>query len=520
MTRFAFWDRFAGRFDSSALFIVLIMVKYNCCVPNCSNSWRNSPGLKFHTIPKDKEVRKEYKRLIRNVNLKEDSTRTRICGAHFPKGERMSRNQLPTIFPWSSLKSPKKRRIIFKHDIDTNKRRKLIFDPPEENKPPEVDLSEIREVVNDLVNNVDKLLQDDLGVVDSSTTELHGKENDFEGSDQSATQVKMTHEIEELRKQVKCLEKELRQLKTKPKFDIDEHKDSDDDVAFFTGFPSYDVMLFCINLLKDKAAVMSRPNFDSNKRKPGTKKKLTLWEEFTLVSMRLRLGLLEKDLAERFRVAVSTVSSICRTWIRFMRTELESICIHWPSKEQFFHYMPPIFKKLYPSLVSIIDCTELQMESPSSLDKKSLCYSSYKSRTTMKALIGITPNGVVSFTSELYCGSISDPDIVKRSGYLQHIQRGDCVMADKGFTIRDELAAVGGRLVLPHFLSGKRQFSQEEAEHNKQIASLRIHVERYMERLKNWLIFDRPIPISLSDIASDIWVLVVCLSNFLPPMIQ
>ena len=45
-------------------------------------------------------------------------------------------------------------------------------------------------------------------------------------------------------------------------------------------------------------------------------------------------------------------------------------------------------------------------------------------------------------------------------------------MADKGFTIRDELAAVAGRLVLPHFHSGKRQFSQEEAEHNKQIASL------------------------------------------------
>jgi len=186
----------------------------------------------------------------------------------------MSRNQLPTIFPWWSLKSPKKRRIIFKHDIDTNKRRKLIFDPPEENKPPEVDLSEIREVVNDLVDNVDKLLQDDLDVVDSSTTELQVKENDFEGSDQSATQVKMTHEIEELRKQVNCLEKELRQLKTKPKFDIDEHKDSDDDVAFFTGFASYDVMLFCFNLLKDKAAVMSRPNFDPNKRKPGTKKSL------------------------------------------------------------------------------------------------------------------------------------------------------------------------------------------------------------------------------------------------------
>ena len=208
----------------------------------------------------------------------------------------MSRNQLPRIFPWLSLKSPKKQRVIFKRDIDTNKRRKLIFNPPEENKPPEVDLSEIREVVNNLVNNVDKLLQDDL-----------------ECSDQIATQFKMTQEIEEFRKQLRCLQKELKQLKTKPKFDIDKHKDSDDDVAFFTGFPSYDVMLFCL-------------------------------------SMRLRLGLLEKDLAQRFCVAVSTVFNICRTWIRFMRAERECICIHWPYREQVFHYMPPIFKKLYPSL--------------------------------------------------------------------------------------------------------------------------------------------------------------------------
>ena len=70
---------------------------------------------------------------------------------------------------------------------------------------------------------------------------------------------------------MKCLEKELRQLKTKPKFDLDEHKDSDDDVAFFTGFPSYDVMLFCLNLLKDKAAVSGFMRSDIGKdQKTGT----------------------------------------------------------------------------------------------------------------------------------------------------------------------------------------------------------------------------------------------------------
>ena len=85
----------------------------------------------------------------------------------------------------------------------------------------------------------------------------------------------------------------------------------------------------------------------------------------------------------------------------------------------------------------------------------------------------------------------------------------------KGFTIQDDLASVGAKLTMPHFLKGKKQFTKSESKHNKKIASLQIHVERYMERIKNWLIFDRPVPVSMSDIASDIWFVVVCLSNFL-----
>ena len=491
------------------------MGKYNCCVPNCSNNWRNSPDLKYHTLPKDGRVRKEYVRLIRNTNLKESSINTRICGAHFSKGERMSRTELPSIFPWSE--SPRKRRLIVKHDLNLKAKKRLIQDPQNESSIPDGDCSEIRNEMDNVVEEGENgLLRND-----TDTSELESTNEFLRDSGRNAAEVKQSKELEELREQVEYLKRELTQVKTKPKFDIDEYKDNDDDVAFFTGFPNYDTMVFCFDLLKDKAANMSRKDYNPNNRKPGSTRKLTLWQEFTLVLMRLRLGLLEKDLSERFRVSVSIVSKICRTWIRFMRKELEPVCIHWPSKEQISYYMPPIFKTHFPSLVSIIDCTELPMESPSSLDKRSLCYSSYKSRTTMKALIGITPNGIVSFTSELYCGSISDPDIVRRSGYLKNIQRGDSVMADKGFIIRDELAAVGGRLVLPHFLTkDKKQFSKREVEHNKKVASLRIHVERYMERLKNWHFFDRPIPISVSDIASDIWVLVVCLSNFHPPMIN
>ena len=89
------------------------MVKVGYCVPGCTNNWRNSPTMKFHTLPSDPKVKNMYEKLIRNKTLRLNAPNTRICGAHFPGGERMSRTQLPSIFPWTS--TPKERRAIKKH---------------------------------------------------------------------------------------------------------------------------------------------------------------------------------------------------------------------------------------------------------------------------------------------------------------------------------------------------------------------------------------------------------------------
>lgn len=90
----------------------------------------------------------------------------------------------------------------------------------------------------------------------------------------------------------------------------------------------------------------------------------------------------------------------------------------------------------------------------------------------------ITLNGIVSFCSDLYCGFISCPEIVKQLGYLTHLNKGDLVMAANGFVMQDELASVEAKLTLPHFINGMKQFTKEESDHNKKIASLRIHVEK------------------------------------------
>ena len=81
-----------------------------------------------------------------------------------------------------------------------------------------------------------------------------------------------------------------------------------------------------------------------------------------------------------------------------------------------------------------------------------LIKSVYKNHVTLKGLVGIAPSGAITFISQLYSGSISDREIVERSGFLKlEFDNGDTVMADKGFTIED-LLPLGVTLNIPPFL--------------------------------------------------------------------
>ena len=127
------------------------------------------------------------------------------------------------------------------------------------------------------------------------------------------------------------------------------------------------------------------------------------------------------------------------------------------SKDEILETMLTSFKKTYPNTRSIIDFTELFCQSPFSLNTQSCLYSSYKSHVTYKGLAGITPSAAVIFVSQLYGASISEKEFVNRSAFLKKElwSDGDSVIADKGFTIRDELARVGVSLNIPALLGGR-----------------------------------------------------------------
>ena len=61
---------------------------------------------------------------------------------------------------------------------------------------------------------------------------------------------------------------------------------------------------------------------------------------------------------------------------------------------------------------------------------------------------------------------------------------GDCVHADRGFLV-EELANVDAVLRMPAFTKGKKQLTAKDVGISRQIAHVRIHVERVIGRLKN-----------------------------------
>ena len=196
--------------------------------------------------------------------------------------------------------------------------------------------------------------------------------------------------------------------------------------------------------------------------------------------------------------------------------------INWvPTMEQVAATLPQPFLEKFPSTYSIIDATEVFIQTPSDLRMQSSTWSNYKHHNTAKVLIGCTPNGVVTFVSKLYVGSISDVELTSVSGYLKTLDGKDgvSVMADRGFTIRDLLKEKNISLNIPPFLEGRKQLSTQDIKHGRGIASLRIHVERVIGRIKNYSILKGTLPISMIRIADQIVSVCAWLTNFQPALI-
>ena len=95
-------------------------------------------------------------------------------------------------------------------------------------------------------------------------------------------------------------------------------------------------------------------------RRWNTPKKLSQSDEFLLTLMRLRLGLLSEDLAERFGVSPILYSYIFTKWIKILSKVLGKALVVWPAKESIRNHLPEIFLNFgYGECRVMIDCAEV-----------------------------------------------------------------------------------------------------------------------------------------------------------------
>ena len=470
--------------------VLVYTMVHVCVVPGCSNRSDRETHLSYHCLPlKNRKLLKIWEHKIGRKNLPK-TVHSRVCSEHFikSKGRILMRDEVPT------LKLPKLATAVL---------------PPSKRKSP-------RKRPHRLEGASGSPTCKQSGESDAHATVDSDMNTDLTGEEIMAENKSLRQTVCTLKQQLTVLEQNLEMSR----FRLASIASDDQKVTFYTGFPSYKALMACFKFLGPgvhSLVYWGNTNTELHGKKMGRNQSLPPLEEFFLVLVRLRLGLFEKDLADRFGISTSSVSRICITWINFLYLKLHEIPL-WSARDKVKSSMPKSFRDLYPTTRAIIDATEIFVEKPSVPEIQQRTFSSYKNHNTYKGLVGISPGGAITFVSRLFPGSISDRELTRQSGFLKLLDPGDSIMADRGFDIQDDLTPLGVRLNIPPFLRGKSQLEENELIETRRIASLRIHVERAMERIKNYHIFDRTLPASLNNIAEQMFFVCAVLTNFWPPL--
>ena len=162
------------------------------------------------------------------------------------------------------------------------------------------------------------------------------------------------------------------------------YKDNDSKILYYTGLPNWEIFevvydFVCPDLFQRSS--------------------LTTFQQLLLTLMHLRHNFSLQDLGYRFLIHTSTVSRVFHHVINVLFIKLKPLIL-WPERDNLLATMPMCFRKHCPRCTVIIDCFEIFIERPSNQLAKAQTFSTYKHHNTVKYLIGVTPQGTISFISE------------------------------------------------------------------------------------------------------------------------
>ena len=265
-------------------------------------------------------------------------------------------------------------------------------------------------------------------------------------------------------------------------------RDNDTMVQEHTGLPTFAKLMVLFTFLQDFI-------------KAGHS--VTPFQCLILTLMRLKLNVPLHFLAFVFGVSKATAVRVFNSTLNVLYFRISDLIV-WPPREQIQISLPMCFRNNFKNCISIIDCFEIFIEMPSDLRCRAQTYSQYKHHNTAKYLISITPQGVISYVSKGWGGRTSDKHITENCGYLDKISPGDVILAHRGFNCKDTVGLYCAQLKIPAFTKGTTQMHHLDLEATRELAAVRIHVERVIGLVRNkYTILQGTIPLTLCQAASQ-----------------
>ena len=118
-------------------------------------------------------------------------------------------------------------------------------------------------------------------------------------------------------------------------------------------------------------------------------------------------------------------------------------------------------------------------------------------------------------------GGCSDRQAVLDSDFMKYIECGNVVMADRGFmNMEEDFLQKGATLLTPPSMKNKQSLSLLDEYKTRSIASARIHVERFNQRVKIFEFLSGPISQAKLSLLNQA-VFVCCqLANYGPILVE
>ena len=75
----------------------------------------------------------------------------------------------------------------------------------------------------------------------------------------------------------------------------------------------------------------------------------------------------------------------------------------------------------------------------------------------------------------------------------------DCILVDRRFNFKEELASFSATLKVPHFTMGKRQLPGKEVDTSRKLSNVIIHVEMVTGQVKKFRMLQNIVPLTQID---------------------